>query len=240
MKRKNKILIMLLVLSGLFTMQSCTKEDATTFTVYHAFTEPAALTPADGDLVIVSGTNVDLKWASTNADGDAVIADVYFGTSNKPALYKAAHNTLTLNVPVAKGQTYYWHVTMKDKNGIMTYSPTFSFTVFEPIGIFVGDFLCDEPAEAYSYDVSFAKTGDNTLQTDNYWNSGWTSVFTMDFVNNTYDMPSTIWTSGYFGVESGTIDPETGTMVGTYTIWRDKLGVISVIEEGVHTYTKYH
>jgi hypothetical protein len=238
MKRKNKILIMLLVLSGLFTMQSCTKEDSTTFTVYHAFTEPAALTPADGTEVKISGTTVDLKWASTNADGDAVIADVYFGTSNKPALYKAAHNALTLTVPVVKGQSYYWHVTMKDKNGIMTTSPTFSFTVFEPIGIFVGDFLADEPAEAYSYDVSFAKTGDNTLQTDNYWNSAWTAVFTMDFVNNTYSMPSTTWSSGYFGVEAGTIDPKTGTMVGNYTISRTKNGVTSVIEEGVHTYTK--
>ena len=239
MKNKNRILIMLLVLSGLFTMQSCTKEDATTFTVYHAFTEPAAVAPADAATITISGTTVDLKWASTNADGDAVIADVYFGTSSKPALYKAAHNSLTLTVPVVKGKTYYWHVTMKDKNGITTTGTTFSFTVFEPIGIFVGDFLCDEPAEDYSYDVSFAKTGDNTLQTDNYWNSGWTSVFTLDYAKNTYTMPSTTWSSGYFGVESGTIDPATGTMVGTYTISQTKAGVTKVIEEGVHTYTKY-
>ena len=238
MKRKNKILIMLLVLSGLFTTQSCTKEDKTTFTVFHAFTEAAVLAPADAATISISGTTVDLTWASTNADGDAVIADVYFGTSNKPPLYKAANNALKLTVPVVKGLTYYWHVTMKDKNGVMTYGPTWSFTVFEPIAIFVGNFLADEPAEAYSYDVSFAKTGDNTLQTDNYWNSGWTAVFTLDYTKNTYDMPSTTWSSGYYGVESGTIDPKTGTMVGNYTIWQTKAGVTKVIEEGVHTYTK--
>lgn len=239
MKIKDKILITLFVLSGLFTMQSCTKEDSTTYTVKHAFTDPAVVAPVDEDVVKITGTTVDLKWASTNADGNPIVADVYFGTSSKPSLFKAAHNALSISVPVAKGNTYYWYVIMKDAQGITTTSATWSFTVFEPIAVYVGDFLCDEPAEDYSYDVSFAKTSDNTIQTDNYWNSAWTGVFTLDFVKNTYTMPQTTWTSGYFGEESGTIDPETGTMVGNYTIWRTKAGVTSVIEEGVHTYTKY-
>lgn len=242
MKRKNIILVMLLLFAGFIAMQSCRKEDPTTFTVYHAFTDPVVLAPADAATIKISGTTVDLKWASTNADGNPIVADVYFGTNPKPALYKAAHNALTLTVPVQLGLTYYWHVTMKDAHGVMSpspgYSPIYSFTVFEPIGIFVGDFLCDEPAEAYSYDVSFVKTSATVLTTDNYWNSGWTGVFTLDFTKNTYSMPETTWTSGYSGIESGTIDPKTGTMVGTYTIWRTKNGVKSVTEEGVHTYTK--
>jgi hypothetical protein len=117
---------------------------------------------------------------------------------------------------------------------VTTTSPIWSFTYFEPIGIFVGDFNCDEPAEDYSYDVSFAKTSDNTLQTDNYWNSGWTGIFTLNFTSNTYSMPLTVW-GNYSAIESGTIDPATGTMVGDYTVYYKG----NSIEVGVHTYTKY-
>ena len=237
MKRKNIFLVMLFVLAGMLSMQSCQKDNST-YTVFHAFTDPVATAPLDASTINITGTTTDLKWASTNADGDPILCDVYFGTSAKPALYKAGFNALTLNVPVTQGLTYYWKVVMKDKNGITSTSPVFSFTVFEPIGIFVGNFTADEPAEAYTYDISFAKTSANTLQTDNYWNSAWTAVFTLDFTANTYNMPLTTWSSGYFGVESGTIDPKTGTMTGNYTISQTKAGVTSVIEVGVHTYTK--
>lgn len=225
---------MMLVITSLVTMQSCKKDESVPPKEFYAFTEPAAVAPDDGATIIISGTTVDLNWASTNADGTASLANVYFGTSDNPPLYKADHNALTLTVPVELGLTYYWHVTMVDVHGIRTYGPTWSFTVFEPIGIFVGDFLCDEPAESYSYDVSFAKTSPTTLETDNYWNSGWTAVFTLDYAANTYSMPLTVWGT-YSAIESGTIDPATGTMVGTYTIWHNTTN----IEEGVHTYTKY-
>jgi hypothetical protein len=234
MKRKNIILGIGLVFSGLFAMQSCTKEASTGFTVYHAFSAPAVVAPADGTTIKVSGTTTDLTWASTNEDNDAPLADVYFGTSATPPLYKAANSSLTLTVPVVQGKTYYWHVTMKDAHGVMTTGTTWSFTVFEPIGIFVGDFTADEPAEAYTYPISFAKASPTTLQTDNYWNSGWTAIFTLDFTANTYSMPLTTWSGGYSGIESGTIDPATGTIKGNYTIYHNAVS----IEQGVHTYTK--
>ena len=237
MKRKNIILVMLFVLSGLFTMQSCVKEDNTTFTVHNAFTEPVVTTPLDASTIKITGTTVDLKWVSTNASGDAVKADVYFGTSDKPALFKAANPTQALTVSVVKGLTYYWKVVMTDANGITTPSPVFSFTVFEPIGIFVGAFTADEPAEDYSYAVNFTKKSDNTLDIDAYWNS-WPAVFTLDFTANTFSMALTDFGGGYEGIESGTIDPATGTMVGTYTIWQTKAGVRKAIETGTHTYTK--
>jgi hypothetical protein len=140
---------------------------------------------------------------------------------------------LTLTVPVTLGLTYHWYVLMTDAQGIVTTGPNCSFTVFEPIGIFVGNFNCDEPAEAYSYGVSFTKTSDNTLKTTNYWNSAWTGIFTLNFTTNTYSMPLTVWGS-YSGQESGTINPSTGKMIGTYTIWHGT----AVEETGVHTYTK--
>lgn len=233
MKRKILFIVMILAGTGLVTMQSCTKETSTPPKEFHAFTEPVAVAPDDGATVHISGTTVDLKWESTNADGTALLADVYFGTSDNPPLYKADHNSLTLTVPVELGLTYYWHVMMKDVHGVRTGSPTWSFIVFEPIGIFVGDFNADEPAEDYSYDVSFAKTSPTTIETDNYWNSGWAATFTLDFTANTYSMPLTVWGT-YSAIESGTIDPATGTMIGTYTIWHNTTN----IEEGVHTYTK--
>jgi hypothetical protein len=234
MKRKIIFSVLMLALTGIIALQSCKKEAGTKVSVFHAFTEPAIVSPANEATIEVSGTTVSLTWESTNADGNAVKADVYFGTDPEPPLYSEGLTTLTLSVPVVKGQTYYWYVVMTDVHGITTPGPVWSFTVFEPIGIFVGDFLCDEPAEDYSYDVSFYKVSDNLLATDNYWNSGWTAEFTMNFTANTYNMPLTVWGT-YSSQESGTIDPATGTMVGNYTIWHNT----TAIETGVHTYTKY-
>jgi hypothetical protein len=241
MKRKNLILAVLPLFLVVLALQSC-KEEEPIPQVFYAFTDPVPVTPLDGATVKITGTTVELKWASTDADSDPVLADVYFGTASHPPLYKAGNTALTLSVPVELGKTYYWNVTMIDANKVMSpspgYGPTWSFTVFEPVGVFVGNYLCDEPAEEYSYDVSFKKTSATVITTDNYWNSGWTGVFTLDFTAKTYSMPKTTWSAGYSGQESGTIDPATGKMVGNYTIWQLKAGVTSVIETGVHTYTK--
>ena len=234
MKRKILFFAMMLAITGLVALQSCNKEEGTQVEDFYAFTEPVVTAPADESTIEITGTTVDLTWASTSESNFPLKADVYFGTSEEPELYKADHNALSLTVPVEPGITYFWHVIMKDGNGITTEGPTWSFTIFEPIGIFVGDFNCDEPAEDYSYDVTFAKATATTLTTDNYWNSGWDATFTLDFTANTYDMPLTTWGT-YSAIESGTIDPATGTMVGDYIIYHNGLS----IEEGVHTYTKY-
>jgi hypothetical protein len=231
MKRKILFLTMLLAVSGLITMQSCFK-DGKIYATFYSFTNPVVVAPEDGATVHLTGTSVDLTWTSTNEDGDPVLADVYFGTSSTPPLYKADHNALSLTVPVEKGITYYWSVTMIDKNGIPTVGPTWSFTIFEPIGIFVGDFTCDEPAEDWSYSVTFSKASDNVLDIDAFWAS-WPSTFELDFVNNTYSMAHHVWGT-YEAEEAGTIDPATGTMVGDYTIWHNA----AIIETGTHTYTK--
>lgn len=244
MKRKNLIFAILPVLMAVFAMQSCTKSDDSNATIYYAFTEPTVVAPLDAALIKISGTTVELKWAATDADGDAPKCDVYFSTDSEPKLYKANHNALSLTVPVELGATYHWKVTMKDANGVMTYGPTWSFTIFEPIGIFVGNYNVDEPAEDWTYDVSFKKLTANTLKIGNGagkydgWWASWPAVFTLDFAKNTYSMPKTDFGGGYEGVESGTINQTTGTMVGNYTIWQTKAGVTKIIEEGVHTYTK--
>jgi hypothetical protein len=236
MKKILSILVILVALGSLAALQSCKDETSVKQKEFFAFSDPVVVAPADGATIDITGTTADITWQSTSESGSPVKADVYFGTSEEPELYKAGHTATTLTVPVEKGITYYWHVDMIDVNGIHTYGPTWSFTIFEPIGIYVGDFLCDEPAEAYSYDVSFDKTSDNTLHTGNYWNSGWDATFTLDFANKTYTMPTTSWVGGTWSAEeAGTIDPETGTMVGDYTITHNG----AVYETGTHTYTKY-
>jgi len=240
MKRKNIILAMLPVIMVIFALQSCTKKDNTTFTAYAAFTEPAVVAPLDGALLKITGTTVDLKWASTDADSDAPLADVYFGTTAVAPLYKANVGALTLTVPVVQGLTYYWHVTMKDAHGVTTGSPTWSFTIFEPIGIFVGNYNVDEPEEGWNYAVSFTKASPTTLKIGNGagsydgWWASWTAIFTLNFTTNTFSMPKTNFGGGYEGEESGTINTVTGTMVGTYTVWQNG----KIIEHGIHTYTK--
>jgi len=244
MKRINLILSALVVLGGLFTIQSCSK-DNTTFTVYNSFTAPTVSAPVNGSTIKITGTTVDLKWTSTNADSDTPSADVYFGTDPKPPLYKAGNAGLTLTVPVVLGKTYYWHVTMKDSHGVLTYGTTWSFTVYEPIGAFVGTYKVDEPAEGWSYIITTLKGGANLLTvgtgkasvtagaSDGWWAS-WITTFNMDFTANTYSMPLTDFGGGYKGIESGTINPATGQMIGNYTVYQNG----AAIETGKHTYTK--
>lgn len=226
---------MLMTVAGFVTLQSC-EDEAGVINSHFSFTAPKVVGPADEATIDVkTATTATLEWASENQSGDPVLADVYFGTSEHPPLYKANHNALTLSVPVVKGNTYYWHVVMKDKNGIPTEGPVWSFTVFEPIGIYVGTYyVVDEGG--YDYELDFTKKDAVTLETDNYWDSGWHAEFNMNFTNNTFNMPLTSWLGGsYSAIESGTLDPATGTMTTTYTIYHPA-GV--VIETGVHVYTK--
>lgn len=230
---------MLLALTGMIAMQSCKKEAPVAFTEHNAFTTPTVVAPEDGATVTLPAITGEetLTWASTNASGDPVKADVYFGTSGTPPLYQAGVTALTLNVPVERGFTYYWRVVMIDANGIKVNSPTFSFSIFDPITAFVGTYHTVDNG-GYAYDLDFTVKSHTILQTENYWDSGWHAEFAMDFVNNTFDMPLTVWVAGangWSGIESGTLDPATGTMVTTYTIYHPA-GVS--IETGTHTYVK--
>ena len=236
MKRKILIIAIIPVLAGLLALQSCTKYGSNPPTEHFAFTTPEVVAPANESIVHATGTSVDLSWSSTNQSNDAVKADVYFGTANNPPLFKADHNALTLTVDVELGATYYWRIVMKDANGITTPGDTWSFTVFEPIGIFVGTYHTVDNG-GYEYDLDFTKKSANVLQTDDYWDSGWHAEFTMDFVNNTFSMPNTVWGT-YAGIESGTIDPATGTMTTTYTIYHPVTPTPVAIETGEHIYTK--
>ncbi|MCJ7449831.1 MAG: hypothetical protein MUO72_19310 [Bacteroidales bacterium] len=131
MKRINIVFVILLVFSGIFTFQSC-KEEEGTITSFGAFTQPVLVAPANGTFINLAGTTVDLKWSSTDAEGDPQKWDIYFGTSDDPGLVKTGHNSQTYTVTVAIGTEYFWRVVGTDANGIPTRSETWSFEIVDP------------------------------------------------------------------------------------------------------------
>jgi hypothetical protein len=181
----------------------------------------------------------DIIWKTTkDPEGDDLTYDLYLGTSSTtPASYSSglSDTALTVSTALSPNTDYYWKVVSKDPYGGSSTSAIQKFTTGAlPIAKYTGNYNADEPAEAYSYTVSFTMVNTTTIKTTNYWNSGWTGTFTLDLTNLTYSMPFTTFQTGWTGTEAGIIDPSTGQMTGTYTIWHN--GAIS--EQGVHTYTK--
>jgi hypothetical protein len=131
MKRRNLIFVMLLVFSGLFVIQSCKKENPVAFTEEASFTIPALVAPATGGFLNVTGTTVDLKWASTNAKGDPENWKVYFGTGDDPSLIQTGYTQETITVNVLPGYKYNWKVVGTDTHGISSRSPIWSFEVVD-------------------------------------------------------------------------------------------------------------
>jgi hypothetical protein len=234
MKSKNIFLGITFIVLTLLVFNSCTDSEPTPKVYYSAI--PADPTPLVGTSFLMGldkdSIKITLKW-----EGKATVQpkwDIYCGTDPDNMVKvasKVASNTYDLYLK--SGSVYYWYVETVDDNNIKSTSDTWNLSLVTP---FVGIYNCDEPAESYSYDVDFTKVNSTSIITTNYWNSGWNATFTLDFINNTYSMPLTTWGT-YNGIESGTINPQTGKMVGTYTINHLKSGVWSVTETGVHTYT---
>jgi|WetSurMetagenome_2_1015567.scaffolds.fasta_scaffold129452_1 hypothetical protein len=135
MKRKNLIFVMLLVFSGLFTIQSCKKESPAGFTEEQAFTIPVLVAPAPG-FVNAPANTVDLTWSSTNASDNPENWKVYFGTGDDPALIKTDYTQQTVTVTVVPGTKYNWKVVGTDAHGITSASPIWSFEVVDPAAVF--------------------------------------------------------------------------------------------------------
>ena len=233
----NKIIFAVLsALIGFVVFQSCTK-DNTTFKSYGSFLEPTATAPLDATLVSVTGTTLDLKWATTDSDGDTPKCDVYFGTSPVPPLYKKGHNALTLNVPVVQGGTYYWQVVMIDANNVTTTSPVFSFTVavVYDINKYVGVYDCNEPGYGH-YNCNFTKVSSTTVQSDNFWDSGWAVNYVLD-AYGTVTLTPVSYTSGgvtYDITGSGTFNNTTFGLVVHYVVKNHATG--AVVDDNTHTF----
>jgi hypothetical protein len=116
MKNKYLIIVLLLGLAGMFTIQSCTKDESPTPVIYKAAV-PMNPTPAEGAVVPLDGTSYVLKWEGTTTTS----WDVYFGPAGgELAKVKTGLTGNTFTVTVAEGGEYEWYVQTKDANGIVS------------------------------------------------------------------------------------------------------------------------
>ena len=181
--------------------------------------------------------NPTIRWSATDPEGDALTYDLYLGTTATPPPYSTglADTSLAITATLKPNTIYYWSVVAHDPFGGVSTSPVWKFTTGAlPVATYVGAYTADEPAETYSYDVNFTQVDASTIKCDNYWNSAWVVNFKLDFTNLTYSF-ATVTFAPYSMNESGIIDPATGQMVGSYTIFKNGVS----IEQGVHTYTKH-
>jgi len=113
MKNKYLIIVFLLGLAGMFTIQSCTKDESPTPVIYKAAV-PMNPTPAEGAVVPLDGTSYVLKWEGTTTTS----WDVYFGPAGDVKLVKTGLTANTYTVTVTEGGEYEWYVWTKDANGV--------------------------------------------------------------------------------------------------------------------------
>ena len=78
---------------------------------------PAIIAPAQGD--IVTENAVLLEWESSDADGDILAYDVYFGETNPPALLVENIDQTIFGASILPTKKYYWRIVAKDnKQGV--------------------------------------------------------------------------------------------------------------------------
>lgn len=72
--------------------------------------------------------NITLEWIADDIDGDTLLYDVYFGTSNPPnTIVSEEQSESTLVINAAALTSYYWKVIVKDGNGGESVGQTWSF-----------------------------------------------------------------------------------------------------------------
>lgn len=89
---------------------------------------PELISPQQG--AVIESDSVTLKWSATDADGDELVYDLYFGESSIPQLLKPDHTTGSYNIEnLVKGTKYFWKVVVKDSKRGSAHGEAWSFTV---------------------------------------------------------------------------------------------------------------
>jgi hypothetical protein len=199
---------------------------------------PVLKTPAD-NATAVSNTAA-LTWTATDPEEDDLTFDVYFGTSATPAVLATGVTDLTYSPTLLPVTDYYWRIVSHDPYGGVATSPVWKFTTGAlPVVKFVANYNVAETSVqngAYAYTTKFSKVDNNTIQADNWWDSGWATKFTLDFVKNTIVMVPFTFVSGastYIASGSGKIDQATGRIDLVYSVTKN--GVL--LENGTEIFT---
>ncbi len=89
-------------------------------------TPPIPISPVETENV---STSVTLSWKSSDADGDEIIYDLYFGTEPNPPLFRADLKSTSYQLKnLEYDTTYYWYVVAKDTKGATSKSKVWKFT----------------------------------------------------------------------------------------------------------------
>jgi uncharacterized protein (TIGR02145 family) len=73
--------------------------------------------------------SLNLSWDCSDPDGDYVLYNIYFGTTDPPELFLTSHAQRSFNPGKLEYKTtYYWKVTARDTEGNSTEGPTWKFS----------------------------------------------------------------------------------------------------------------
>lgn len=215
-----------------------TRSPVWSFEVNSVPAAPVLTTPLN-NAVAVSNT-ATLNWTCTDPESDDLTFDVYFGKTATPAVAASGVTALTYAPALSPVTTYYWKIVAHDPYGGSSVSPIYSFTTGAlPVVKFVAAFNVAENSVqngAYAYTTAFTKVDNSTIKADNWWDSGWAAVFTLDFVKNTIVMTPFTFVSGastYIASGSGKINQTTGRIDLVYSVTKN--GVL--LENGVDVFT---
>jgi len=121
---RRKLTVLMLVLSLVLLISSCTK------LLNH---DPTIKNPSPANNATDVPINITLTWEAEDEDGDALTFDVYFGTSSNPPLVKSGISKKEYTPETLEyGTTYYWKIVAKDGKGGVAESPVWKFTTISP------------------------------------------------------------------------------------------------------------
>jgi len=87
--------------------------------------------PVPSNVAVNQPLTVQLQWNCSDPEGDAILYDIYFGTSADPLEVAAnmSEKTFTPDAGVMDFSTvYYWKIVAEDSKGSVTTGPVWSFT----------------------------------------------------------------------------------------------------------------
>ncbi|WP_367362894.1 hypothetical protein [Mesotoga sp.] len=98
---------------------------------------PGSPSPASGS--VDQELSIELSWTCSDSDGDALVFDVYFGSSSSPE--KVASDILANNwqsTNLSEGVTCYWKIVAKDSKGATSESSVWSFSTKNSFRLMTG------------------------------------------------------------------------------------------------------
>jgi len=156
------------------------------FYINTAPTAPVLTKPLDAATNVVPTTA--LTWTCSDAEGDAIKYDVFFGKTATPALVATGLTALTYSPTMADTTTYYWKIVATDVHGASATSAVHSFkTGLTPpnYAVFVGTANEVSPSiSATAHTVSVQRLGTSNQISlylplaDAMVGAGWGTVYT--------------------------------------------------------------